>query len=682
MKKLTVTLIAGALACCAASAVVPVNKGKYVLVPTDAAAAATGGHFVACGPDNSLVLTDEFGAGAVWKWTYVSGTTTVAGHYAMSSLDGSAWLFTTGADGIASVSESDVAVTRSAGTVVGEASMFKADGMYLTTTAGGSLIGSAEAVAASEFLVMAYDATLTADQMLERAKAESELVAARAAREAELRKYFNASATGRRYADMMLADIAGCTTAEELSAAVLEARRTAIRMFESDFENGSTWQQLTSGLYVTFADGAYRGVEAVSTDGLWYAEFTDNGNSVIENRKFYLRSNRTKRYLALAGDGSTAVADVSSRSAATLWRVVTNPEGLAVAVDADAANASLLYPGADGVLGVHTGADAPQAAASLDEIATFGEGVLSVFVSGPEAPGSTSGVVGAPVFAGINRMEITVNHGAVPQADGEIRLILRSSGTSGIAHDNELLNLSAATLPEPETRTVEVNYFDSKGNYISRMAEVDVYTVDLGTTYTDGGEYIARVSLGSFMLDGAINYEFSSYSIVTLSGLWELEITPAAGNVDALTEICISGPDGVYANKDAEADTFLRLRVDSSSGMTVDLLECTVGDFAQGGKYDSYDIMADDPVWFTIPCDCTAPGRYVLVIPRGFFVDNHAHECAEMTLFWLVGEQGSILETGVTDSAAGRVVCDLQGRPVKSMVPGRVYIMDGKKIIR
>lgn len=659
------TLLAGMLTCMAAAAVTPANHGKYVLVPADGTLAA-GGHFVAQGENEAVILTDAYSDAAVWQWDFVPGTATVQGHYTLSNLKSGAFLFTAGAEGV-SVTSTDTAIKRSTSNVCDEAHNFAADGTFLAAAAGGRMTTASEAGASTAFLVIAYDANLSADEMLQKVTAEAALVSAKTEAIADLRKLFEACYTGARYADQVLESIRQCADMEELATARTEVRRTAIRMFESDMEAGATWQQQPTGLYVACTDGRYTGVESVSTEAFWYAEFTDNGNTIMDNRKFYLRNSHSKEYLAAPKEG-TAVSGMPSRAGATLWRVVVNPGGLAITVDADDTNASLLYLDGEKVLSVIRGADAPAAATYIGEIKTYGEGVSSI------APmGTTEIIDGTEALTSVSSLRLTIARGSRPQADGVISLTYRKDGNSAYS---TLATVSAASLPTPEATSINVDYYNREGQHITGTVEVDIYTIMLPETYEEGGEYMARVGIGCFELDGAYNMEFAGYAIVATGGLWPLEITPAEGAVESLTKIIINGPNGVYANLTGAADESVTLLRDGEQ-----LAEYPVSDFAEGGKFDSYDIDADDPVWFTIPCDYTAAGRYSLVIPQGFFIDNNSKPCSELTVVWEIADSGAIraVEAG---AQADSTAYDLQGRKVSRPHPGRVYIVGGRKALR
>lgn len=661
--------MAGVLLCGVAQGVTPVNHGKYVLVPADNAAAAAG-HFVSAGADNAAVLTDDYSEASVWQWDFVSGTATVAGHYTLTNVATGGFLYTEVTDGSAALSATDVAIKRTNSAFFDGTHCFSANGTYLSAAAGGRLTAQADEQSASAFLILDYDAAMSAAEMLDKATTEVAMLTARAKAVAEMRPLFEASYSGMKYADQVLADFGLCSSEAEIESTKTEVRRTAIRMLESDMESGATWQQKSTGLFITYADDAYRGVEAVGTDGLWYAEFTDNGNTIMDNRKFYMRSNRSRRYLVAPVAATGAVTGVAARSEATLWRVTVVAGGLAITVDADNTNSRLLYPDATGILSVNSGDDTAGATVYAGDISTYGYGVNSIRPTGP-----TEEVGGATVTSSVNAIELTVERGSVATADGQITLVYRKEDMSGNVTDTTLESFNASDLSDPVQKTIDVDYYNKQGQHISGSKEVDIYTIALKEPYTDGGDYIARAGLGCFTLNGSFSEELAGFTVVASTGLWDVEVTPAEGKVDAITRITLNGPSGVYANPVADADAVITVRLD---GATV--AEYPVADFAEGGKYDSYDIDADNPDWFTIDCNFTDAGRYSLLIPVGFFVNNAGKSCSATTVVWEIDDSGAIrgVEADATDATAP--LYDLQGRRVTRPVPGRIYLQKGGKM--
>lgn len=651
-------ILLATLSCVAlsAAAAAPTNHGKYVLVPADAEAP---GLFLAEGTDGSVIITDDYTDAAAWQWDWVSGTATVAGHYTLKNIQSGQYLYSTNADGTATMSATDVAISRRAGTEHSEASVFGNGTTFLTATSTASVIVSGECTAASEFFLMNYSASASATEMIEAANQLRHMITARAAAIAELEPLFRASYSGTNGLRILYSNIAASTTDQELAQTIIEMRRVGIRMFESDMETGATWQQLSSGLWATFADGKYCSATSAGPAGLWYAEFTDNGNTVIDNRTFYLRSDASKQYL-VAPEANGAVTDTPRRTNATLWRVVLNPGGLAITVNSDETNSRLLYLNSDGILGVTAEADAPAAASYAGNLPTFGEGINAV------VPVESSDAISA--------VRITVVRGAKPQPSGEITLTLRRDDAAGNAQTTSLCTISASTLANPSAETISVDYYNSNGQHITGETDVDIYTIALDSAYTAAGEYMARVSFGAFELNGALSQEMGGYLMLNETDLWQLIIEPAAdATLKALEKITINGPNGVYANTKDAMQAAVTLKFNSAdSGFTEDLLEAPLGDFAEGGKYDSYDLGPD---WFTIPCGYTASGRYTLVIPQGFFINNAGAPCSELSISWTVDSDSSL---SVPEKAAALPdIYDLQGRRLLR-APRTLHIRNGR----
>lgn len=640
-----------------AAAAAPTNHGQYVLVPAEASAP---GLFLAEGPDGAVVVTNDYSLAAAWQWDWVSGTATVAGHYTLKNLSSNHFLYSAEPDGRVMVSNDEVAISRRAGTENQDASVFGNGATFLTTTAGEAVVASTEPTAASEFFLMTYSPTASAEEMTEAANLMRHMITARAAAIAELEPIFRASYSGTNGLRILYSNVAASTDDESLAETITEMRRVGIRMFESDMEVGATWQQLSTGLWVTFADNKYCGTATADISGLWYAEFTDNGNTVIDNRTFYLRSGASKRYLtAPQADGS--ITDTARRSDATLWRVVVNPGGLAIAVNDDSTDSRLLYLNSDGILSVNSGANAPAAASYAGNLPTFGQGINSVTPAGAEGE--------------VSEIRITVARGAEPRPSGEISLVLRRDDSAGNAQTTTLCSLPASLLANPKAETISVDFYNSNGEHITGRADVDIYTLTLDSVYTAGGEYMARVSFGTFELNGALSEEMGGYLVLDETDLWQLLVQPAADSeMRILEKITINGPNGVYANTKGAEQALLTLKfIPADSGFTEDLLQAPVTDFREGGKYDSYDLGTD---WFTIPCGYTDAGSYTLTVPQGFFIDNAGAPCGELSIGWTV-DPDAALRAPSAPSAPRNDLYDLQGRRLPG-APRTLHIRNGR----
>ncbi len=655
MKKILLAIISWAGLSAAAAA--PTNHGQYVLVPADSRAP---GLFLAEEANGAVVVTNDYSQAAAWQWDWVSGTATVAGHYTLKNLNSGNFLYAAEPDGAASVSPTEVAISRRAGSENPDASVFGNGETFLTSTSTGAVIAASQSTAASEFFLLNYSATATAQEMTDAANQLRHMITARADAIALLEPIFRASYSGINALRVLYSNVAASTTDEELAETIAEMRRVGIRMFESDMEVGATWQQLATGLWVTYANGKYCGSTVADLSGLWYAEFTDNGNTVIDNRTFYLRSNSSGRYL-IAPEADGLAGDVADRRNATLWRVVVNPGGVAITVNADESNSRLLYLNPDGILSVTSGADAPAAAAYAGNLPTFGQGVNSVVPAGSEGE--------------VSEVRITVCRGARPQPSGEITLTLRRDDSAGNAQTTLLRSIAASELANPVAETIEVDYYNSAGEHITGRTEVDVYTLVLDSVYTAGGEYMARVSFGAFELNGALNEEMGGYVVLAETDLWQLLVQPAAdATLKSLEKITINGPNGIYANTAGAAQALLTLKFNpADSGFTEELLEAPMADFAQGGKYDSYDLGPD---WFTIPCNYTAAGLYLLVVPQGFFIDNAGAPCGELSVSWTVDPDAALNSVRV-DNGTPAAIFDLQGRRLLR-APRTLHISNGR----
>lgn len=642
-----------------ASAAKLVNNKQYVILPLAAGQNAGMNHFMTAGADGSVSLEAGFSDAAVWQWSFVPGTATVVGHYTLRNVSTGKYLFEESA-GAVTLSESDLTVVKGDSPVTDAAVTLAVDGRYLAVTDQGVVTVSADASpATSAFVMMDYVASQTAAEIEEAAANAVAVAFGIPDAISQLKPLLEAGYTGTRQMQRVLNVLYYCETPADISTQIVEVRRTAVRMFESDFENGVLWQQKSSGLYVSVDGNSVVGKECATAESIWYGRFTDNGNSLVEGRKFRLYNNSTKHYLVYAnGIFSTSAA----QNDGTLWTVAHfYGQGLAIKPADSDDNSRLLYLGADKSL--VAGADVDLALTYAGEIAMFGEGVNSVKPVG--APGEKEGT-----YSSVNAIEVVVEHGAVAAADGTMTL--------SYSYDDETSVLgvfNTTELKDPVIKTVNVDYYDSTGTHVTGTAEVDVYTLDLGETYTDGGQYMVRINMGAFTLNGAMSKEMAGYCDLEVSNLWEPIVTPAAGTVSALTEITVTGSDGIYPNPKASNTATLDINCD---GVTVEMF--SRDDFAEGGKFDSYD--AADPLkpWFTIPVNYTTPGRYSIHIEQSFFIDNNGNPCADISVVWEIDEEDNIRVVSQTGSGNAAVpTFDLLGRPAtKGLIIGK----DGKKYVR
>lgn len=658
MKKIVLALI------CAASmnagAINPVNHGQYILVPADPSAP---GLFLAENAEGSPVTTDDYSSAAAWQWDWVSGTATVAGHYTLKNLSSGRYLYTVDPNGAVTLSDSEIGIKRQAANIVADASMFTDGSTWLSTSTATTVIPLAEPSASSEFLLLSYSPDASAAEMIAAAREQRTLIAAKADANASLEPVFRASQSGTNGLKILYSNIAACTTVEQLEQTITDMRRVGIRMFESDLEVGAVWRQLSTGLWVTFANGEYRGTTAPGAAGIWYAEFTDNGDTVLDNRRFYLRSNASRRYLVAPDETEAPVGNSTGKQGATLWKLLASADGIAITPDFDDSDRTprLLTLNTEDLL-VVSARPAAEGASYVGSLPTFGQGINSITPTGPENA--------------VNTIEITVQSGATPLPDGEISLTLRRADTAGSVKSTFLRSFSPTALSSPVEKTITVDYYNSQGQHITGEARVDVYTLPLDSTYTAPGEYMARMSFASFELNGAFSEETGGFTTIDENSLWALDVKPDNGlTMPILEKITVNGPNGVYANPNAAEMTLLTIKFDpAGDGATEEILTATETDFREGGKYDSYDLDADNPDWFTIPCGYTTPGRYTLIIPRGFFVDNGNAENAELIQTWTIDPEGGLTTPHASTPGSNSAIFDLTGRRLPAAPTAAPYV--------
>lgn len=618
------------------------NGKQYLMIPLTAGTNVEVKHFVTAGADGALTLSASFSEQAVWQWKYVSATATSAGHYTLTNVATGGYLFTE-TDGKVLTSPTDVAVKQASSSVNSAASTFADEqGRFLAINTSGALTLTDDAESpASAFLMMDYVASMTADEI--ETSAANAVAVAYGIPDAvnQLLPMLQASYTGTRQAERVLSVLYHSQTPADISTQLVEVRRTAVRMLESDLETGATWQQLASGLYICDAGGSLTASTSIGAEGIWYGRFTDNGNTKVEDRTFRLYNNHTKEYLVV--DGTTVR---TSPTEGTLLSVAYHyGRGLSITSEADKDKNLYIYPGADKTVAI--GSEIDDALVYAGEINLYGEGVNSVKPIGPAADED-----GTTIYSGINAIELTVARGSEPSADGEITLTLVSDDGSTL-----LETIDATAAKDPTEKTIDVDYYDNTGTHVTGTREVDVYTLALKQTYSDGGEYIVRVAMGAFTLNGALSSEMAGFTSIAAQGLWVPVVTPEAGNIEALTSITISGPDGVYANPAAGFEGEVDINRDGET-----LTSYSVAKFAEGGDFDSYDPADASAPWFTIPVNYSATGRYSLHIPRAFFVDNNGAPCADFGIVWEIDEAGITIVTAGT-SDAGSAGVDLLGRP-------------------
>lgn len=635
MKKYLIALAALTLSVGASAKLT--NNTSYLIIPLTAGNNIEVKHFVTASADGTLTLSDAFSESAVWNWKYVSGTATTIGHYTLTNAATGQYLFT----GNATTSTEDTAIKEAVSTANEAAHTLTADDKYLSVTSGGDVTVSTDASATtSAFLMMGYVATMTAGEIEEAAKNAVAVAFGIPDAVEQLLPMLQASYTGTRQAKRVLDVLYRSQTPADISTQLVEVRRTAVRMLESDLENGATWQQKSTGKYV---------------DGIWYGMFTDNGNSKVENREFTLYNSKTKEYLVNT-DGKIS----TSAEGGSLWSIAYfYGEGLAIA-PAGSTDNSLLYPGSNGELTI--GTERSNALIYIGEIAMFGEGVNSVKPVG--IPGEEEGS-----YSAINAIELTVEHGATASSEGQLTLTFTSDDST-----TTLETIAATEAKNPTTKTINVDYYDNTGTHQTGTREVDVYTLPLSESYTDGGEYMVRVNMGAFTLNGALSTEMAGYSVVNMSNLWLPMVTPAEGNLSSLTTITISGPDGVYVNPKAAPDASVNINCDGTN-----LEMFYPSDFAEGGAFDTYNPALPDSPWFTIPVQYTEPGRYSFYIPRSFFINNSSNPCDHFAVEWEVNEEGAIVNVECEKRNSGGETCDLLGRPAKK---GLLISKEGKKFFR
>ncbi|MCM1310923.1 MAG: hypothetical protein NC301_07865 [Bacteroides sp.] len=640
MKKHMLLLAVSAIAL-TASAKLTTNTG-YLMIPLTAGNGDVK-HFVTGAADGSLTLSDNFTEAAVWNWRYVSGTVTTPGHYLLGNAATGQYLFTTEAK----TSADEISIKEAVSAANDAAHTFMANDTYLAVSSTGAITTTAVASGTdAAFLMLGYVATMTAEEIEQAAK--DAVAVAYGIPEAvnQLLPMLQASYTGTRQAQNALNVLYKSQTVADIQTQLTEVRRTAVRMLESDLENGATWQQKSSGKLIP---------------GTWYGKFTDNGNSKVENRQFALYNSDTKTYLVNT-DGEIS----TSAESGTLWTIAYfYGEGLAIApADENPASATkLLYPNSEGKLII--GSNKADALIYIGEINMFGDGINSV-----KPIGATEDNDGETVYTSINAIELTVVHGATPAANGILTLTLTSDETITTL---EIVDATAAK--DPVTKKVAYDYYDNTGTHQTGEAEVDVYTIPLSETYTDGGVYIVRVNMGAFTLDGALSKEMAGFTEVNMSNLWSPTVTPAEGDVTALSLITITGANGIYPNAKAPADASVDINCD---GETKKMFYTS--DFEQGGDFDTYNINDPSAPWFTIPVDFTEPGRYSLYIPRSFFIDNASNPCDSFSVVWEITEEGGIkeVESGEWTVGSGEAF-DLLGRPATR---GLLILKNGTKILR
>lgn len=631
MKKILTLLLAAATL--SAPAAKLVNNKQYVMVPLTANADAGVNRFVTAGSGSAVSLAANFSAEAVWQWHYVGGTSTVPGHYTLRNVATGKYLFTVTAGSAVSLTDADIAISKTDSPVTDAAVCFTdAAGQTLAITPAGALtVSNDPSAATSAFVMLDYIASQSAEEIEE--AAENAVAVAYGIPDAinRLQPLLQASYTGVRQTANVLNVLYYCQTPQDIATMLVEVRRTAVRMFESDLENGATWQQISSGMYINGLNADTN----LAPDGIWFGKFTDNGNTKTEDREFYLYNNSSKLYLVNDNGAITTSAEPQ-----TLWTVAYfYGAGLAIAPVGDSAGL-LLYPDATGRLAL--GTDTDPALIYIGEISMFGEGVNSVKPAGPTD--------GNGDYTGVNAIELTLRHGAVPTPDGKLTLTFSADGV-----ESTLAVIEATDAKDPTVRTIDYDYYDNTGTHQVGSCEVDVYTIPLDKTYTDGGQYMVRVNMGAFSLDGVLSNEMAGYVSVALSNLWLPIVTPAEGSLSTLTRITISGPDGIYPNPAILPTASVDINCDGEN-----LRMFSPYSFAEGGEFDSYNPADPSGPWFTIPVDFTTPGRYSLFIPQSFFVDNAGRPCAEFSIVWEIDEAG-IRDIRVETSPT--VTYDLLGRP-------------------
>lgn len=687
MKKFTLLMSALMLA---AGAVAQVPEGKFIIA-TGGATAREHGKYMAVTAEGRLITTNTIDNNALWEGGYNDDF-----DQTISNVGVKGYLYEgSGARSITlSATPKAVAVMESlvlpgAYGITTNREANPTDNYdflnALNTDSGAESggIGIQGVEEGSSFFLLAYDPNETEEQIAAKVTDLYNTAKAKGTAIEEVNKYMNASWGGRKYGEGAMYEINYAETEEELAEAVKKAKQAAVTYAERSLTDGATMFNVRTGQVITYTGVEANPVErtqAASIQSLWVAEPVEGDPIEVDGfsfKSFYLRNAANGKYIAKTLNSAYALGSVDTKDEAGTMNLVMGNTGFEIVVNNNGSDKQYLNVSSlegDTKLTIWAYDNDGGAFFEFNQLPTFESTVLPM-VKGLGEIDETTGS-----FKMINAVEIYVPVGA--QATGVGNVALKVYNEDWTLSTVDMWSSEAIAGMTPETKTVEYPvYNEATGEVETATVEAHAYTLITNNYITNPGSYIVSVAPYAFSLTTDAGTTFSpevsgNLRIDEPATPTELIVTPEAGTVESITTITID-PDGVGgwmvgANVGNITVTFNGEIANAADGTPLDLNGDAIA------VYDAFDTINWTGGGWEIPVNFTAPGKYVLTIPAGFF-DSMNGVNEETIVEWIIDDKSGIKE--ITSKTINGRAYDLKGRAVANPVRG-LFIINGKKVIK
>lgn len=651
--------------------------------------ARQGGYFATINEEGKLVHTNTFDMNAVWN--------------VITNTNGNTLLYNIGKGGYAytsdfKLSEEPVELRMVAARDIYGAYAFTTDldktgyeGQWLNALGEVTTFSTWwDCDEGSSFFLLPYTAATTVDDY----KAETDQLYTDGKQKQNALKAvnipMNASSYGRAYGASYINAIKNASSAEEIEAAKNEALKAAVDFAVQNMTDGfglfNTKSQQFVGAVVEDKASPVQRMEKPNDASLWIAQWLDTTGDA---KQFKLVNVTLEEYVGQYQPyGSMPLTENAEN--AQVFTLEQGEGGFALKMSDG------LYVSAcnDNDMKISTWIDVNDPNCNFSflnlEMMDQEEAYLDFGGEYTEDP-----MMFGKIYTSINSVEIIVPKNAYATGIGTVVFGTPMDEFDIAGEINELHSWTGAQIaqlkPTEKEITTEV-YDEEKDEYVPVTSTVNVVSLPLDPAWDYPATYVVKASPYLFMttIDGTTTYTGQMFNTVTIDEPeapmepGEVPVTPAAGQVEAITEITIgvsqTGYDYPwYTNPEAFGEN---VTVKFNGEITTD---------ANGNLLDIDPEMMDRTyyVWDTsngkdgqyIPVNFTKAGKYELHIPEAFFTSSDATMYnVEQTVEWTILEKDGILEIGSV-KVNGEEIYDLQGRKVTKAAKG-LYIINGKKVVK